>query len=140
MLILNSRSNSIVGSWQESSIMAEVRIMAENEVLFQKGSRNKYCRGVNGCVILLTYSVLGWDIARYGKAIYLTFSWLTKVFTALQNIVGTKSVSNDRFGNKNSPRRRVYGQGLLFCTCLSERRITSCRRSGSRRSCPSRRG
>lgn len=144
MLILNSRSNSIVGSWQESSIMAE------NEVLFQKGSRNKYCRGVNGCVILLTYSVLGCChsavshfksvIARYGKAICLTFSWLTKVFTTLQNIVGTKSVSNDRFGNKNSPRRRVYGQGLLFCTCLSERRITSCRRSGSRRSCPSRRG
>ena len=113
MLILNSRSNSIVGSWQESSIMAEVRIMAENEVLFQKGSRTKYCRGVNGCVILLTYSVLGCChsavshfksvIARYGKAICLTFSWLTKVFAALQNIVGTKSVSNDRFGNKTAP-------------------------------------
>lgn len=71
MLILNSRSNSHSG------------VVAGNEMLFQKGSRTKYCRGVNSYVILLTYSVLGWVMARYGKAICLTFSWLIKVFTAL---------------------------------------------------------
>ena len=113
-----------MGSWQESSIMAEVRIMAENEVLFQKGSRTKYCRGVNGCVILLTYSVLGCChsavshfnsvIARCGKAICLAFSWLTEVFTALQNIVGTKSVFNDLFGNKTAPAAEFTDRGCCF--------------------------
>lgn len=129
MLILNSRSNSIVGSWQESSIMAEVRIMAENEVLFQKGSRTKYCRGVNDCVILLTYSVLGCChstvshfnsvIARYGKAICLTFSWLTKVFTALQNIVEPNPSPMTDLVIKQPPSQSLR-TGAAVCMSIGE--------------------